>query len=492
MRRSLKSPIAVLLVGLLAALMLTLAVAGCGSSASSSASDPIATELSYVPAGSPYVLTVATDPNSPAIQGIKDLIGKFPLAGLGLQALNAKLDQLGVDYSSEIKPLLGNPLVFAFATGVPPSNVTATNTPIVAAWVTKSASVLKTLIKKAGVSSAGTRDGASLYEAGGAEIAVDGATVVVGTHDALAAALDRHAHGGGFSTADYQHDISGLPQNAVINAFGNLGALLSAPSAAAARQVPWVAAIRGYGVAVTVSGSGIAASFRVDTSGRSLSASQLPLSSGPTPSPAGPAPLEAAIHNPSQLVTFAEAAAQTSNPTGYQHFLATVAKLKSKLGIDIDSLAHSLTGDMSIASDTHVTAIRAQVSNPTQVARALSAISRAPRSIIHKPFVQLPGGFYSVNEGTFTLTVGLVGDQLVAGRATPAVLRSFAAAKTAPVAGAQGSFVFRIGLLDLVKLALRQTPPPLVQPILNSLGDLTGWISASPSALTGEANLAVK
>jgi hypothetical protein len=474
-------------------IVIAVALAGCGSSSSTSASNPLTAELSYLPAGSPFVMTVATDPNSSAVTGVKDLIGRFPLAGFGIQAAQSKLSQLGISYSSEIKPLLGNPLAISLGTSIPTS--ASTSTPILAVWMTKSASALQSLLKKAlpGVSSVGTRDGASLYKLGSAELAIDGATLVLGTAGSVPAALDRHAHGSGFPATEFASDTAGLPQNALIEAFGSLTAVLSQPAAASARRIPWIAAIRGYGAALSVTSAGISINYRVDTSGSGLTAAQLPLAPGSTaPRPAGAAPIEAAIHNPAQSLAFGEAAAQAVAPTGYQHFLGTVAKLKSKTGVDLNSVLHLLTGDMSIASDTHTTEVRATVSNPGQVAQALSQLSHAPRSVIHRPFVALPGGFYSIHSASTTITLGLVGDQFVAGKATPAQLRTFATTSTTAVPGATGSFAFKIALLDLIKLTLQKTPPAIVQTILNSLGDITGSASASPSGLTGNATLAIK
>jgi hypothetical protein len=481
-----------LLFGALAA-TLALVVAGCGSSSSGSGpSSPLVSEFSYLPADSPFVVTVATDPSSSAIQGLQDLIGRFPLAGLGLQALQSKLSQVGINYSSDVKPLLGNPVAVSIA-GLP-SGVSAANPDVVGAWVTRSASSLKALIKRAGVSSVGTRDGATLYQAGSTEIAVDGATLVFGTHGALASALDRHAHGGGgFSSAQYSSFTSGLPQDALVTAFGSLSGILSQPSAAAATRVPWIAAIRGYGAALSASSSGLSVKFRIDTTGKKLTASQLPIAPGTTaPAPAGPAPIEFAIHDPSQLATFGLGAAQSADPAGYQRLLGNIAELKSKLGVDVAGLAHQLTGDLSVASDISATVVRASVGDPAQFSAALSKLAHAPRSIVHKPIASLGNGFYAIREGNSTVTLGMVGNQFVAGKASPAQLRAFAGAKTNPVAGAQGSVAFRVALATLIKLALHQSIPSLAQPILNSLGDVTGWVSADPSGLTGDATLGVK
>jgi hypothetical protein len=90
------------------------------------------------------------------------------------------------------------------------------------------------------------------------------------------------------------------------------------------------------------------------------------------------------------------------------------------------------------------------------------------------------------------VTAGVVGDQLVIGRATPAQLRAFAAAPTTPAPGAKGPVAFRVALADLLHLALHSTPSQTAQLILGLLGDITGWIANSPAALTGNATLAVK
>jgi hypothetical protein len=89
-------------------LLAALAVAGCGSSSSGSSS-PINNELSYFPAGSPFVISVATDPSSSAVKGAQALVNKFSFAAFGESALIAKLQQLGINYQSDIRPLLVTP-----------------------------------------------------------------------------------------------------------------------------------------------------------------------------------------------------------------------------------------------------------------------------------------------------------------------------------------------------------------------------------------------
>ena len=80
----------------------------------------MATEVSYLPAGSPLVLSIATDPNGSAIHGVNALLGQFPFASLGIGALKQKLQQSGINYDGDVKPLFGNPVLISLSTiGVP-------------------------------------------------------------------------------------------------------------------------------------------------------------------------------------------------------------------------------------------------------------------------------------------------------------------------------------------------------------------------------------
>ena len=90
------------------------------------------------------------------------------------------------------------------------------------------------------------------------------------------------------------------------------------------------------------------------------------------------------------------------------------------------------------------------------------------------------------------ITIGVSGNQLVAGKTTVAQARAFAAAPATTASFAHGSVAFRIALLSLLHLVLHQQPPAIVGALLTQRGDITGWTAASPSALTGAATLAIK
>jgi hypothetical protein len=469
-------------------------LAGCGSSSSSSGG-ALATALSYLPANSPLVLRVTTDPHSGAVRSAQSLVAKIPLARLGEAALQSRLQQMGINYDADVRPLLGNPLVFGASTQTVSS---ATGREFVFAWVVKDAGVFRADLKKSGARSTGSRDGAALYPFGSGTLALDGSTVVASPDsDALKAALDRHAHGTGITAADWGRAVKGLPGDALIDVFGSLGQALSNASAANARRVPWIAAVRGYAVAISATSTGLALQYRVDTSGGALTSSQLPFAPGSAaPSLAGSMPIVVALHDPAHAIGFVEGVEQATNPARYSAFQARQAALRRRSGVDINSLARLLTGDLIVDSDLHATMARATVSNAGAARHALSKLATAPPRLLFTNATTVKrasGGFYELlRPGGSTVTAGVVGNQLVVGSATPAQLRAFAAAPTSAAAGAKGPVAFRVALADLLRLALHRASSPTAQVILGLLGDVTGWIADSPAALTGNATVAVK
>jgi hypothetical protein len=469
-------------------------IAGCGSSSSSGSGSPVNTELSYFPAQTPLVLSIATDPQSSAVKGGEALLGRFPLAAFGETALIGKIQQLGLDYQSDIKPLFGNPIMIGATSPTLSSSGATSNYLIVA--VAKDSGKLKALVKKIGARSVGSHAGATLYQTGGTTtLAVDGATALLGpSEQSVDAALDRHQNGGGVTAADYNRAFTGIPQGSLVQIFGNVRGLLAQPSAASAMRVPWVAALRSYAVSVLASSAGLTFKYRLDTTGRSLSNAQLPFSPGSSPSLAGTMPIGVGIQDPTHILQFAEQVEQAVSPASYAKFLARQAASRRKTGVDLNTFANLLTGNLIIASDTHTTLGRVQVTNPSQASADLAKLARNPRAVFKKAVssTPLPGGFYAIHEPGTTLTAGVVGNQLVVGKASVAQLRGFAAAPTTPAPGAQGSVAFRVALVELLRLALKNSTPQAVQSILNSLGDITGWLSSNPSGVTGSATLAVQ
>jgi hypothetical protein len=483
------------IVGLVVCAVAAAGVAGCGSSGSSGS--PLQTEFSYLPANSPLVLTIQTDPNSAGVKNTMAFLGRFSFAPLLESAVITRLRQAGVDYNADVKPLFGNPVVFA----IPAASLyrSGGGRNYVAVWVTKSSSALNSLIQRtsSGLRKLGSRGSATLYGAGGrTAIAVDGATLVVGaTRESVIAALDRHAQGGGVSMASYAANTAGLPTDAEIQVFGNVQQLLTGnPRASSALRVPWVAAIRGYGVSIGASSSGTTVRYHVDTTGSSLSPAQLPLSPA-APVPALPTgfPIAAGLQDPQHLITFIESAEQLAAPGKWATFQRRQAALRAKTGTDITALLHQLTGNLVIASNLHATFGRADVADPKATAATLAKLLKDPRDAFQTGTVTRAGNAYVFKKPKGDVILELVGSRLAVGnKTTAAQVHAFASAPTAPAAGAQGPVAFSVALPQLLSLVSRSASTRIPPALISTLGNLTGWASNTASGLNGTASLAFK
>jgi hypothetical protein len=430
------------------------------------------------------------------VQNANGLLGAFPLGKIAITALESELLPPSLSYQSDIEPLAGNPATFGVLDIS--GRLSLSRSSFLAVWVTRSAAKLDNVIKAFGLHTSGTYDGATLYRTGGSTaLAVDGPTLLFASSISdLDAALNLHAHGGGISPVDLSRAETGLPQNALVQGFGSLSNALSTPSAASARKIPWVAAIHSNGVTISAGSAGITLQFRLDTSGASLTPAQLPIAGGTTaPELAGTLPIAVGLSDPAQSLNFVEAAGQAVDPAAYARFTRRENAAKRKSGYDLSTFASLLTGNLIIESNLRTTMGRAEVSQPETAETELLQLPKVVRDIFptSSGITRLPGGFYSIKERHGkTFNLGLVGNQIVAGLATPAELKAFAAAPTTPVPGAQGSLAVRVTLLELVRLALKHTPNPLVQSVLSTLGDLTGSASATSDGVTGHLTLGLK
>jgi len=483
---------------LLVVLAVTVVLSGCGSSSLGSPANPLTTELSYFPGQSPFVLTLQTKAGSQTANAVQGLERKLPLLGFGRAAALARLQQLGINYQRDIQPLLGNPIAF----GDTGASLSGFGQQYLVAWVTHDAGKLSALVAGLhGLQEAGTQDGAKLYRASGVALALAGPTLLLArTQAAVIAALGRHAHSQGIGSGQYAATVSGLDQNATMDVFGSLTSALSTPSAAKARRIPWVAALRSYVVSVSATASGLTLKFRLNTDASSLAPAQLPIAGGSSsPSLVSGLPIQVGIRDPAQIVSFAEAAEQSSSPQSYAKFLKEQATIRRKTGVDVNQLVGQLSGDLTVDSDTHTTLLRAGVGNAATVASVLSKLASEPDGLGKgRTLKRLGGGIYSFVANQRTALLGVVGDDLVlgvppkGGATTPAALKSFAGAPSAPAAGASGAVLFRLSLSELIALTAKRAPSAAAQQLLALLGDLTGSMSATPAALTGTATLGVK
>jgi len=479
------------LSGLLLTALAVVAIAGCGSSTAGSggAASPTVQALSYFPTTSPFVITAATNPKASAV---KQLSHSSPSYAVAATAVFAQLGKLGIDYNKDIRPLFGNPVV-AGVVSTAGFTGAGTQSDFLVVWVTKSASALSSLIGKLHLTRSGTHDGATLYSAGNAGVAVSGATVFLARSPAvLDAALDRHAHHQGFDAAAYAKATAGVPAGGLITAFGDLTPVLSTPKAAKARQVPWVGAISGYSASMIASQHLMKITYHLSTTGKQLQVSQLPIASGTSsPGIVGTLPIGLGIRDPEQIITFFADAIQRTDPAKWAKYKQQAAALEKRSGVDIASLAKTLTGELNLESDTHTTIARAQVSDPATVQADLAKLVKA-RTAKGARVTSLGGGLYRVRSDSSDLTLGVINGQLVLGKATPAQLRAFAAAPAGTASAGSGSITFRIGLASLLQTTLKRAPSPVAMQLLSMLGDITGSAVANTDGLTGTISMPLK
>lgn len=471
------------------------ALAACGSS--HPATSPLGSALSYFPKDSPFVMSVVTDPNAQAVKGGQGMLAHIPFANFGEAAAISRLRQIGISYDTDIRPLFGNPVVVGISGSTAHANVQAR---YLVAWVTKDASALNSLVKKLRLPRAQTYHGAALYDLSTASVAVDGATLLIaGSPEEITAAINQHARGNGMSEAGFDRELGSLPSDALIRVGGNLTSVLSSPKSAKARNVPWVGALRGYGVAISAGSGGLSLRYTLDTTGAQLSSSELPIAPGSSPPGlAGNMPIQAGLRQPAATLTFALDAERRTSPGQYAADRARMAAVRRRTGVDFQrDVLGQLGSSAAVESDGHRFIARFDVKSPPAAARTLRKLGTSALDVFgpHSGARVTPGppGFETVHRSHGPNVIfGLVGSELVLGTASPAQLRAFASAPAAAAPGAQGAAAFRIALPQLLALTLRHAPSATIQQVLKSLGDITGWLSSSPSALTGRATLSVK
>jgi hypothetical protein len=475
---------------------LALLTSGCGSKSSGSALDDA---LKFIPKDAPVVVAIDTDPDGDQWQQVQELIGKFPFGGTAKSQFKTAFNaRAGVDFDKDVKPVLGND----FVVGVTRASAPGTPTPYVVAWKLKDEEAGKKLSERSSTKQPSI-EGADVYrtKSGNLTAYKDGTLVSAGNVADLTAALKRGEGGDGMTEDDFDEALGDLDADSIVRVAGNLQALLAEPSAAKARRVPWVAALRTFGLTLQAEDDGIEFAFDVKTEG-DLQEKDLPLASGSQSAPVVRRAGEVGIglRNPAQTIAFGQMVAQLTDPAAYAKFKAQKAKVGKQLGIDVDkALIGQLTGnsEFSIGLDKQF-ALRADLNDPAAAEQTLKKIAPRLTKISKDKSLGLSTpkngkGFYALAQANGKKVVfGVVGKSFVA--ATDAARAAqFAGQSPSTVAGAKGSLVEAADARALANaVAARQGQGAAVQIVTGALGDLIGSIDTETDGMTGSLKLFVK
>ena len=489
-----------------------LALAGCGGGDDSGS--PLDSALSVLPKGTPFAVAIDTNVDGDQYKALDKLIDRFPFSGQIKGSLQRQLEQSsgGLSFNDDIKPVLGNPIVVGASK---PDAVTGDSNAIVAAIQAKDKDKLDDLVKSQKPAKTGEASGATLYKDGDTVFAVKDDLVVFANDEAdLKAALARADGDSHFDEDAFNEGLDGLPDGALARIYTDVEALLkSDPSTADARRVKWIAALRDVGATVTAKENGVDIDFRAKTDGN-LSDEDLPIAPGDEAPPVikRPGEIGLGIRDLAHIVHFGENAGQSIDPSGFGQYEQAKKTIDRQLGVSLDKdLIAQLDGNVSatVALDGGF-GVRADLKDPQAFERTLAKVADVLPSFaegagfgtvgLSKP--KAGQKFYALARPDGSAVVfGVVGQTLVVANDSKRAAALAAGQAPADVPGARGSVTLSADAEQLVNRLLSQYGPALGLGDLGSLGvgmfarplgDLNGWMSASPDQLTGKLTLGVE
>jgi Protein of unknown function (DUF3352) len=483
-------------IAVLLACLAALAVAGCGGD---SGSGGTGAALEYMPADTPFAVTIDTDLEGEQYKSLDSILNRFPGADAikGLLKAQLSMGQEGVDFDKDIKPLLGNPAVVS-ATDVTSFLSDTDESGFVAALEVKDKDALDSLIEKTGAEKQGEVAGATEYQDSGTYFAVDDDVVVLaGSKELLEAALKRAEDGNGLSEDDFDKGLEGLPDDALARVYVDVQGLLGqSEGAKSARQIEWVSALRTLGLTLSAQKDSIDVEFNLKTEG-DLSEEDLPVAAGAEPAEViqRPGEIGVGLRDPGQLVTFFESALQAVDPSSFGDYEQGKRALSAKLDLDIDrDLIGQLTGNLSVSATIDGEfGVRAEVKDPDAVAKSVDKIAKSLPDFGLGDDVTRTGDLYTVR-GDINLVFGVVNGALVVAN-DPARARSVATATPESVEGAAGSLVVRADAEGIARQVIAQfapqfgIPDPVVPLLARPFDELRGSVTTSTDGMKGEFSL---
>jgi uncharacterized protein DUF3352 len=226
---------------LVAALLATaaIAVAGCGGGASATGAKP-ARAADFVPAGAPMYFEVSTNGDSPQWAQVVALGKKFPGWDQLTSELNAGLHKKGLDFETDIKPLLGDHAAVSITSLPRMGGAAAAERPGILAVAELAAgkdAAAQQRLASAATGAPGQHAGVAVYRLGADHFAAvdDGALLAADSQAGVESAIDAHAAGGSGTlggTGKFTDALRSLPPDVFALGYIDAGAIAkSAPSA---------------------------------------------------------------------------------------------------------------------------------------------------------------------------------------------------------------------------------------------------------------------
>jgi len=503
MRRVLATSLAALAAG-------AVAVSGCGGGSSGSGGkDPLDNALGYLPKSAPLVIAIDTDLNGAQWKSLGTIANKFSFGGQVAQQLKQSINKQGLDFDTQIKPLLGNEVVLGAAD---PQSILGDHSSFVVALQVKDKGKLEGLLKNSkDLHADGSSHGATLYKQddGGETAQQNDVLLAADTKAQLEQALEQRDKSDRLTEDQFNSALSDLPKDALLRVYTDLQALIGgSPSASQARQVKWVAALRTLGVTGSATDNAISFDVNVKTDPLNLTDADIPIATGDqSPGVLGNrGELVFGLRGVSQVVQFAQGVAQTISPGSFGDFARAKATIGQQLGIDVDKdVIQQFSGDTSVAIGLDGNfAARAELQDPTAFTKTLAKLAQVAPEFANG--VGFQGAKLTKSRGLYKLTgkgkskdvyFGVVNNVFVIAT-QPARIAQLASQTPKPVDGAKGAFATSSDAGAIVAAVISQIGGGSLGATLGGglasapLGNLDGWAGASTSGIKAHLQLEIK
>ncbi|MEA2411231.1 MAG: hypothetical protein QOC77_1792 [Thermoleophilaceae bacterium] len=473
---------------------LALVASGCGTKSSGSGLD---SALRFMPKDAAVVVAIDTNPDGDQWQQVDKLLGKFPFGGQVKQQFKTAFNgRSRLNYDTDIKPLLGNDLVFA-VTPVPGTQAT----PLLVAWKVKDEGAAKKLVQKT-AQKAPSIEGAEVYRSsGGATFAFkDGTLVFSPTQADLTAALKRGAGSDHLTEQEFDDKLGGLDKKSLVRVVGNARAIYANRLGQSLAQLPLLRSQGDFGATLRAASDGIEFAFENKVVGN-VQDKDVPLPTGAQAAPVVRRAGEIGIglRDPAHVITFYESTFKSAAPAMFKGFAKQKAQAEKALGVNLDrDLVGQLTGNAAISvSLTGDFAVRADLRDPAAVEatlkKAAPGLLKLTKGNVSLTKPKNGKGFYTLGQANGKkVAFGVVGKSFVAA-SDAARAAQFAGQSPSVVPGARGSLVIASDARALANtIAARQGQGMAAQLVTGALGDLIGWVEYEKTGVIGNLKLQIK